>query len=59
MSKTFIVYIPTGGVFVTADGYRVHYDDNVVVFYNTDDILMVPVAQFMLNNIYGWSESHA
>lgn len=59
MGKTFTVYVPTGGIFVTADAYRVDYDDNVVVFYNTDDILMVPVAHFMLNQIYGWSENNA
>ena len=54
--KTFTVYLPTGDKFIKADAYRVHYEDDVVVFYNTDGILMVPVAHFMLHTIYGWSE---
>lgn len=58
MSKTFIVYTPNHALFIKADAYRVHYDDNVVVFYNTDEILTVPVAHFMLNQIYGWSEAN-
>lgn len=56
MSKTYIVYLPTGDKIIKADAYRVHYEDDVVVFYNTDNILMVPVAQFKLHTIYGWSE---
>lgn len=56
MSKTYIVNLPTGDKIIKADAYRVHYEDDVVVFYNTDDILMVPVAHFMLHTIYGWSE---
>ena len=58
-SKTFVVNLPTGDKFIKADGYRVYYDDENVVFFNTDSgILTTPVAHFMLRNIYGWSEYH-
>lgn len=59
MTKTYIVYLLTGDKIIKADAYRVHYEDDVVVFYNKDDILMVPVAHFMLHTIYGWSEYNA
>lgn len=54
--KTFTVYLPTGDKFINADACRVHYEDDVVIFYNTDGRLMDPVAHFNLYNIYGWSE---
>ena len=58
MSKTFVVYLKTGDKFIKADAYKVHYEDDDVVFYNIDGLLMVPVAYFMLHTIYGWSEYH-
>lgn len=58
MNKTFVVYLTTGDKIIKADAYRVHYEDDAVVFYNTDGELTVPVAYFRLHTIYGWSEYH-
>lgn len=59
MSKTYVVYLPTGTVFVTADGYiKFEETDKEVVFFIRDEFTTVPIAQFNRNNIYGWSEYH-
>lgn len=61
MPKTYIVYLPTGDIFIKADGYIKFEEYNKeVVFYIIDDVgLTVPIAQFNRNIIYGWSEYNA
>ena len=59
MSKTYIVYLPTGEIFIKAECVRTCYEVKELTFYNKDGYLLIPVAQFNIYNIYGWSEYHA
>lgn len=62
--RRFIVYLPTGGVFIDADFVKKGEDKNEIIFYMKRkeegyvNYMLIPVAQFNLYNIYGWSESN-
>lgn len=59
MSKTFVVYLPTGDKFITADKVETAVGDNsdLLIFRKVEnDIFLPPVAIFKLGNIYGWSD---
>lgn len=60
MIKTYIVYLPTGAIFIKADRIerRLVNNTDILVFRIEDDKSSHPAAVFNLGTIYGWSEYH-
>lgn len=62
MIKTFVVYLPTGEIFIKADRVErtIFNNKDILIFRRDDDEkFLQPAAVFNLDNIYGWSEYHA
>lgn len=63
--KTFTVYLPTGPIYIDADCVTKGEEKNEIIFYIKKkeegyvNYMLLPVAQFNLYNIYGWSENNA